>query len=135
MTRRVPRRAVLAVIVGSLTTVLFLIPFPSQAEQQEITITSREIVERLARLEEGLKRVEQRLDDVNRRIDDLRQVVLWGFGVTFAGIFALIGFVIWDRRTAINPVIRRIERVEEALRRLSKDNPQLAENLRSLGLL
>jgi len=136
MKQKAARLVVLASLATSLTTVLPFGSSPAQAEQQqEIVITGREIVERLARLEEGLKRVEQRLDDVNRRIDDLRQLVLWGFGVTFAGIFALIGFVIWDRRTAINPAIRRVERIEEVLRRLAKDNPQLAESLRNLGIL
>jgi len=104
-------------------------------EREVVSITGREIVERLARLEEGQKGLES-------RIVDLRQLVLWGFGVTFAGIFALIGFVIWDRRTAIAPAVRGVEdlqdrqqRIEKALRELSRDNPKLAESLRNLGLL
>lgn len=32
---------------------------------------------------------------------EIKEFMLWGFGVTFAGIFALIGFVLWDRRTAL----------------------------------
>ena len=121
--------AALAVL---LTAILVAIATAQTAQPQEVTISSREIVERLARLEEGQKRLEVQL---TQRIDDLRQVTLWGFGVTFAGIFALIGFVMWDRRTAISPAIRRIERVEEVLRRFSKDNPELAESLRNLGIL
>jgi vacuolar-type H+-ATPase subunit I/STV1 len=124
------------ILVGLLMTVLFLGTSLVWAEQQqEMTITGREIVERLTRLEGRVTRVEEGLKRVEQRLDDLRQVVLWGFGVTFAGIFALIGFVMWDRRTAINPAIRRIERIEEVLRRLSKDNPNLAETLRNSGLL
>lgn len=115
-----------------LTAILIAIATAQAAQPQDVTITSREIVERLARLEEGQKHLEAQL---GQRIDDLRQVTLWGFGVTFAGIFALIGFVMWDRRTAISPAIRRIERVEEVLRRFSKDNPELAESLRNLGIL
>ena len=59
-----------------------------------------------------------------------------------AGIFALMGFVIWDRRTALTPAVRRIDdlqdrqqRIEKALRELSRENPKLAESLRNLGLL
>jgi hypothetical protein len=117
-----------------------------EAQEREVRITSREVVERLTRLEEGQKRLEQRIDGVQtnlgQRIDDIRDLVLWGFGITFAGMFALVGFVIWDRRTALAPAARRIEdlqdrerRLEEALKRLSKDDPKLAEILRSLGLL
>jgi hypothetical protein len=116
------------------------------AREQEATITGKEIVERLTRLEEGQKRLEQRIDKLeatlNQRIDDLRQVVLWGFGLTFTGMFALVGFVLWDRRTALAPAVRRFEdlqdrqrRIEEALRQLAKENPKVAESLRNLGLL
>jgi len=64
------------------------------------------------RLEEGLKSVNQRIDDtnkrieeglksVNKRIDELRDFMLWGFGLLFGGMGLLIGFVLWDRRTAL----------------------------------
>ena len=33
------------------------------------------------------------------------------------------------------PAVRRGEKLEEALRQLSKENPKLAESLRNLGLL
>ncbi|MBI3798922.1 MAG: hypothetical protein HY268_18400 [Deltaproteobacteria bacterium] len=52
--------------------------FPSYvfAREQEVTITSREVVERLTRLEEGQKALTKRLEEVNttlnKRIDDLR---------------------------------------------------------------
>ena len=79
------------------------------------SLTDREIIERLTRLEEGQKALNQRVNDLenslnkridglenslNKRIDNL-QGLLW---VVLAGMFALVGFVIWDRRTAISPV-------------------------------
>lgn len=112
------------------------------AQSQEITITSREIVERLTRLDDGQKNLSQRMDDLNhriddlnRRIDDLRQTTLWGFGVTFSGLFILMGFVIWDRRTAISPVMRRTEQIEAVLREYAAKSPELAEALRKAKLL
>ncbi len=112
------------------------------AQSQEITITSREIVERLTRLDDGQKNQSQRMDDLNhriddlnRRIDDLRQTTLWGFGVTFSGLFILMGFVIWDRRTAISPVMRRTEQIEAVLREYAAKSPELAEALRKAKLL
>ena len=118
-------------------------------ERQPATIAGREIAERLtrledrvARLEERVTRLEEKVAALGQRIDDLRQVVLAGFGITFAGMFALVGFVIWDRRTALAPAVRRVEdlqdrqqRIEKALRELSRDNPKLAESLRNLELL
>lgn len=141
-----------ALILG-LTAILIAVSPVGAAQERGVAITSREIVERLSRLEErvirleeGQKRLEQRIDKLeaalNQRIDDLRQIILGGFGLTFTGMFALIGFVIWDRRTALTPAVRRIEglqerqqKIEEVLRQLSKENPKLAESLRNLGLL
>ena len=138
-----------AFILGFTLAILAVVGEARSAQEGGAATTGREIVERLTRLEEriirleeGQQRLEQRIDALNQRIDDLRQVVLAGFGMTFAGMFALVGFVIWDRRTALSPAVRRFEdlqdrqrRVEEALRQLSKENPQLAESLRNLGLL
>jgi hypothetical protein len=55
--------------------------------------------ERLAAVEEGQKHLVKRMDDMM----NLLYVVL-------AGMFALVGFVIWDRRTALAPAIRQILR-------------------------
>jgi len=62
--------------------------------------------------------------------------------VILGGIIALIGFVIWDRRTAVAPVARknrelgeRVEVLEKALREYAKKEPRLAEVLRNVGLL
>lgn len=123
-------------------------------------ISDREIIEKLIRLEEGQKGINQRLDDlsnsVNKRFDDVktdinnvRDFITWGFGVTFAGIFALIGFVLWDRRTALAPAIRKNKEIEEreeelekwknkadkALKELAEKDVKVAEILKHVGLL
>jgi hypothetical protein len=115
-------------------------------QEPAIGITGREIVERLTRLGEGQKRLEQRIGDVEtrleQRMEEVREFLLWGFGVTFAGIFALVGFVIWDRRTALVPAVRRIEelqererRLEAALREYAAKDPELADALKRAGLM
>jgi hypothetical protein len=61
----------------------------------------------------------------------------------FAAIVAVtIGFAIWDRRTALRPVIgvtdtirKREDKLEQAIREFAKVEPKMAEILRSLGLL
>lgn len=110
--------------------------------QTGVTITGREIVERLTRLEERVIRLEEGQKRLEQQIHDLQQFMLWGFGLTFTGMFALIGFVLWDRRTAVAPVTRRVTELEdehrkfkEAMRELSKENPRSAEILRELGIL
>ncbi|MBI5187623.1 MAG: hypothetical protein HZA07_00900, partial [Nitrospirae bacterium] len=74
-------------------------------------------------------------------ISDLKTFMLWGFGILFGGMGILIGFVIWDRRTALSPVVRknreleeREELLEKALKEYAKVEPKLAEILKSLKL-
>jgi len=86
--------------------------------------------ERLVAVEEGQKHIIKRMDDTM----NLLYVVL-------AGMFALVGFVIWDRRTALAPAIKQIreledreEKIEKALKEYAKKDPKLAEVLKHIGL-
>lgn len=97
---------------------------------------------RLTVVEEGQRGLDKRIDDLGRQIDRLVTIVIGGIGVTFAGMFALVGFVLWDRRSALAPAVRRIEelrereeRIEAALREYATRSPDLAESLKKVGLL
>ncbi len=91
-------------VVSLLVGFLFSIPI---AKEVPFTLEDRD---RIIRLEENQKALMQRIDDTNRRIDDMINIMLWGFGVLFAGMMSLIGFVIWDRRSALAPAIRKTSR-------------------------
>src|SRR3989344_8149995 len=74
----------------------------------------------------------------NQRIDDLRDLVY----IVIGGMLGLIGFVLWDRRSALAPAIRKNKELEEREDRLEKilkeyalKEPKLAEVLKSVGLL
>jgi hypothetical protein len=67
-------------------------------ESDELTLKERIIILE-TKVEEGFKAVNQRIDSLEKRIDDLRGLIY----VILAGIIALIGFIIWDRRTALAP--------------------------------
>jgi chaperonin cofactor prefoldin len=130
-----------------IITGLFL-GFVTLSFAKEVPFT-QEDRERLIRIEikveEGQKALNQRIDDLgkriddtNRRVDDLRDLIYVGIG----GMIALIGFVIWDRRTALAPAIRknkeleeREEKIEIALKELAKKDPNVAEVLKHVGLL
>jgi DNA repair exonuclease SbcCD ATPase subunit len=128
-----------------------------KALNQRIDDTNRRLEEGLKalnqRVEEGAKALNLRIDDTNRRIDELkqdlgqridelRQTLLWGLGVMFAGMFALVGLVIWDSRSALAPAVRQMEglrereeKLEAALREYASRTPELAESLKKMGLL
>ena len=126
--------ALLVVFVITLS----VLPSFAQDTAGRLSVTDREIIERLTRLEEGQKALNRRIDDMGKRIGSL-QGLIW---VVLAGMFALVGFVIWDRKTALSPVTRKTKQLEEredlivkALAEYSRKQPELADVLRSVGLL
>jgi len=86
--------------------------------------------------------INQRFEGINQQISELKSFMLWGFGVLFAGMFSLVGFVLWDRRTALAPAVskysaleEREEKLEKALKEMAQTDPRAAEALRHVGLL
>jgi len=94
------------------------LPGKGRAVEVAPRITDREIIESLAAIRGDIKRLDQRFEAVNQRfnavdqrfggitqqISELKSFMLWGFAILFAGMFAIVGFVLWDRRTAKNLV-------------------------------
>ncbi len=116
-------------VVSLLVSFLFSI---SIAKEVPFTLEDRD---RIIRLEEnqkeGFKALMQRIDDTNKRIDDVINIMLWGFGVLFAGMMSLIGFVIWDRRSALAPAIRKTKELEEREEKIGR----VKEALKEAGIL
>ena len=137
-------------------------------------ISDREIIESLAELKAGQKALEAKMDQrfeamekrndarfeaVDQRFEALdRQFTrIWSLMlVVIAGIFGLIGFIIWDRKTAMKPVEARLQALEaefhrdlelshedgsrltrlvKVLRELARTDEKLARVLRSFSLL
>lgn len=119
-----------------------------------------DIRERLIRIEEGQKALNQRIDELDKRlssrideldkrlgsrIDNLEKRMDYLVNliyVVLAGMFTLVGFVLWDRRSALAPAIRRTrdieereEKLERAIKEFALKNPDMKEILKSLGLL
>ncbi len=151
-----------------------MLALPAFAVDVAPRISDREIIESLAELKAGQKALEakmdlrftavdqrftaiqeqmdQRFEAVDRRLDFVQQLML----VTIAGIFGLIGFIIWDRYSTLRPMDMRLRRLEEnlehdlelqspegskltrmihVLRELAKEDRKIASILRSFSLL
>ncbi len=93
----------------------------------------------------GQQSIQKQIDGLDKRIDGLQsqinglQNMILG---VLAGIFALISFVLWDRRTALAPAVKKVEALEkreENLERVLKEfaikEPRLTEALKSAGIL
>ncbi len=124
---------------------LLLTLFFSIALPKEVPFT-QEDRDRIIRLEEGQKHLQKQIDDLKkdtqRQFDELRTFLYWGFGILFGGMGILIGFVIWDRRTAVEPVARKLreieereERLEKVMKKLAKRDPEIEKILKEEGLI
>lgn len=115
-------------------------------------ISDREIIESLAELKAGQKglegsisgldkrmdNLEKRMDRLENKIDDvareLKGFMMWGFGILFAGMFSLMAFVLWDRRTAVAPVARGLREKEAEIEELRKRERAIEDLLRDYSL-
>ncbi|MBF0539424.1 MAG: hypothetical protein HQL03_14345 [Nitrospirae bacterium] len=121
---------------------------PAVAEAADSSFTQADR-DRMTRMEEGLKALNQRLDDslkaINQRIDDLRGLIYVLISVTMSSVLVIVGFILWDRRTTLAPVVRttrelearveKAEKLELAIKEKAEKDPELKEALRHAGLL
>ena len=77
-----------------------------------------------------------------KQIDDIKTLFYWGFGILISLLLFMFGYMIWDRRTAMQPALERSSIAEEnsrtlisTLREYAKKHADLAEILRSHGIL
>ena len=83
-----------------------------------------------------------RLDSQQIQIDDLKTLFFWGFSIIITLIIFMLGYMIWDRRTALKPALLKAEDATDktrnlvaALREYARSHPDLAEILKTYGLL
>ena len=130
-------------LLAIIGLVMFVAASPSlctaQVSNKEVMDGITDVKIQIARLE---AKMEEALKAMDKRIDDLRGLIY----VVLSGIIALIGFVLWDRRTAITPVVRKAKELEQGfeeervtLRKVLKGyamvEPRFAEVLRTAGIL
>jgi len=164
-----------------VAALLLVAPPLANAVEVAPRISDREIIESLTELKAGQKALEARMDQrfeaidqrfeafqqqidqrfeaVHRRFETVDQQLdkIWALMlVMIAGIFGLIGYIVWDRKTALRPVEQRIMALEaefhrdleiqhedgsrltrlvKVLREMAKSDEKLANVLRSFSLL
>jgi hypothetical protein len=82
------------------------------------------------RFEQVEKSNQQRFELMDKRIDQLMYIML----AMLAGIFGLIGFVAYDRRTAIYPLEKKLMELEQKEIILAKDHEITRKALREEAL-
>ncbi len=117
--------------------IVFAFPLTVAAVDVAPRISDREIIESLAEIKAGQKALEDKMDQrftamqeqmdqrftamqkqmdhrfaaIDQRFEFLQQLML----VMIAGVFGLIGFIVWDRYSTLRPMDQRLRRIEQDL--------------------
>ena len=135
-----------------LTALFFVVCLKAQEQQVIVPYTladrDRAILTeaKLGTLEAKINALEAKMDfkfeSQQRQLDDIKVLFYWGFGILITLFIFMFGYMIWDRRTAMQPALDQSSKAEEnsrnlilSLREYSQKHGDLAEILRTHGLL
>ncbi|MDP2209985.1 MAG: hypothetical protein Q8K98_14610 [Bacteroidota bacterium] len=94
------------------------------------------------------KRIDDLRSDMNSRFDDIKNFMYWGFGIIFGWVAILMGFILWDRRSTLAPVVREQKYIQaeidewkkkekiiiEVLNKYAENDPKLKEIINKAAL-
>jgi hypothetical protein len=94
----------------------------AQSREVPFTLDDRDRIMRTEERFESLRNemhakfeaVETKIDAVNSKFEPL----YWAFGILTTLMFFILGFIIWDRRTALNPIQHKTYSMEERMNKL-----------------
>ena len=96
-------------------------------------------------MDKRFEQVDKRFDEVNKKFEMIIDLMMAIVGAFAAIVAVTIGFAIWDRRTMTRPFEDKVKKIQQdtdklnrlmdALRKLARHDPKLAEVLRSFSLL
>ena len=118
-----------------------------KAQEQQVvvpyTLADRD---RAIRTEIKIEALEAKMDikfeSIQLQINQLSTLFYWGFGILITLFVFMMGYMIWDRRTALQPALDKATNSDAksttlvlALKEYSKKHADLAEILRTHGIL
>ena len=117
-----------------------LLCLPALAQEQQVvvpyTLADRD---RAIRTEANM---ELKFESQQRQLDDIKTLFYWGFGILITLLIFMLGYMIWDRRTALQPALDKATDADakstnliRALREYSKKHSDLAEIISTHGIL
>ncbi len=103
--------------------------------EQKIDALRTEMNVRFESVQKDMKNLEQKIGIKFEAQQKQISMIITLLFFLLGGMMSLMGFVIYDRRTAIKPVQRSQEKLEDILVEYSKDNKKLREILKNAGIL
>ena len=96
------------VIVSLLFFTLYCLPALAQEQQVIVPYTladrDRAILTE-AKINALEAKMEFKFDSQQRQLDDIKSLFYWGFGILITLFIFMLGYMIWDRRTAMQPAL------------------------------
>jgi len=139
----------------SLITILFIMFSTSLFAQEEVPFTLEDR-DRLIRLEAEQKALRNemnarfesienefgtKLESQQGQIDDLKIMFRWGFSILITLMLFILGYIIWDRRTALNPIRKmveqdriEVEKIKSVLKEMGESDQKIAEILKRTAM-
>lgn len=124
-------------ILAQSTTVPFTLE-----DRDRIIRTEQEISSLRNEMSSLCNEMDTKFDNQQTQINDLKTMFVWGFGILVSLMLFTMGFIIWDRYTALDPVQKatkslkeRVNIIENILKKKAKGNKRLTEILQTYGLL
>jgi predicted nuclease with TOPRIM domain len=93
---------------------------------------------RFVAIDNRFNAIDNRFSAIDSKFDSLQKQIDYNTTLLFvllAAVMSLIGFIIYDRRTAIKPVQKEQEEQAEEIRKLQRENNLFRESLKKAGLL
>nr|VFJ66091.1 MAG: hypothetical protein BECKFW1821B_GA0114236_11124 [Candidatus Kentron sp. FW] len=91
------------------------------------------------RFDERFEAVDRRFESIDRRFESIERMLGWILNllsVLIIGIIGLVGFIIWDRKTVLSPLEKRLTTLETQEEKLQHDlEPQHEEGSRLARLV
>ena len=78
-----------------------------RAIQTEVKINALENI-----INARFESIDKQFINQQRQIDDLKMLFFWGFGIMITLFIFILGYMIWDRRTAMRPAILQASKAE-----------------------
>ena len=129
---------------------LTLLKLPALAQEQQVvvpyTLADRDraiLTEaKVSALDVRFESIDKQFAYMQKQIDDIKTLFYWGFGILITLFIFMLGYMIWDRRTALQPALDKAADADakssnliNALREYSKKHADLADILRTHGIL
>ena len=133
---------------------LSLLSLPALAQEQQVVVpytladrdrailTEAKINALEDKMEVRFENIDKQFMYMQKQIDDIKTLFYWGFGILITLFIFMLGYMIWDRRTALQPALDKATDADakstnliRALREYSKNHADLADILRTHGIL